>query len=197
MHGLAHDGDKPYAPTGKRPTVRTASVEAPEAAMPKEPSSITWDSQASQVFRSLELINSALDARTNPIYQSHGIHRADYPILDALTRHHPTHVLAPTQLAQQLVISTGALTPGSTDSKHRGCYSASPYLATAADSTSSSPPPDSGSAASDTGNRSLGAESPARPPRCWAKCSLPCATRGRGLPTWPASYISGRPTSTT
>ncbi|MFI6855703.1 MarR family winged helix-turn-helix transcriptional regulator [Streptomyces sp. NPDC050416] len=101
MHDPAQDGDQPYAPTGKRPTVRTASVEAPEA---------TWDSQASQVFRSLQLINSAVDARTNPIYKRHGIHRADYPILDALTRHHPTHVLAPTQLAQQLAITTGALT---------------------------------------------------------------------------------------
>jgi DNA-binding MarR family transcriptional regulator len=91
--------------------VRTASVEAPEATRPKEPSSITQDSRLGQLFRSLHLLNSALDARTNAVYQRHGIHRADYPILDALTRHHPTHVLAPTQLARQLAISTGALTP--------------------------------------------------------------------------------------
>ncbi|GAA2661506.1 MarR family winged helix-turn-helix transcriptional regulator [Streptomyces vastus] len=111
MHRLAQGGDEPYAPTGDRPTVRTASVEAPEVATPARASAITRDSQTSQVFRSMELINSAVEARAHPIYQRHGIHRADYPILDSLSRHHPTHILAPTQLAQQLMISTGALTP--------------------------------------------------------------------------------------
>ncbi|MEU2909512.1 MarR family winged helix-turn-helix transcriptional regulator [Streptomyces massasporeus] len=111
MHGLAQDGDKPYAPTGRRPTVRAASVEDAELALPTEASAITWDSQVGQVFRSMELINSAVEAGTDPIYQRHGINRADYPILDALFRQHPTYVLAPTQLARQLTITTGALTP--------------------------------------------------------------------------------------
>ncbi|MFF7134408.1 DNA-binding MarR family transcriptional regulator [Streptomyces sp. SAI-126] len=86
MHGLAQDGDEPYALTGERPI-------------------------AGRLFSSLQLINSAVDARTNPIYHRHGIHRADYPVLDALARHRPTHVLAPTELARRLAITTGALTP--------------------------------------------------------------------------------------
>uniref|UniRef100_UPI002F912092 MarR family winged helix-turn-helix transcriptional regulator n=1 Tax=Streptomyces cellulosae TaxID=1968 RepID=UPI002F912092 len=91
--------------------MRTASVEAAEVATPTEAPAVTRNAQADQVFKSMELINSVVEARTHPIYQRHGIHRADYPILDALSRHHPTHVLAPTQLARQLTITTGALTP--------------------------------------------------------------------------------------
>ena len=72
MHGLAQDGDEPYALTGERPI-------------------------AGRLFSSLQLINSAVDARTNPIYHRHGIHRADYAVLDALAR--------------RLATTTGALTP--------------------------------------------------------------------------------------
>ncbi|MFB7328414.1 MULTISPECIES: MarR family transcriptional regulator [unclassified Streptomyces] len=47
---------------------------------------------------------------TQPVYQRQGVIRVDFAVLDLLLRSEPPHVMAPSQLAEELAVSTGALT---------------------------------------------------------------------------------------